>query len=136
MTPGARSGRVVVVARDGFGRGTLPRGSGRQLDGTGGEERPAGLMRIAGRQGHLDPGFQLGDPGGDLDQDQADRVELSGAPERGLGRQTAQRVQEPVGGGVDQQPELVGRGAGAGGPVGGEVQLVRLDQVSAWPRAQ
>ena len=30
---------------------------------------------------------------------------------------------------MDQQPELVGGGLGARGAVGGEVQLVRLDQV-------
>src|SRR5687768_3972157 len=49
--------------RDGLDRGTLPRGSRRELDGTAGEQRPAGLVRIAGRQGHLDPGFHLGHPG-------------------------------------------------------------------------
>jgi len=38
-------------------------------------------------------------------------------------------VQQPVGGGVDQQAELIGRRAGAGGTVGGQMQLVRLDQV-------
>jgi hypothetical protein len=70
-------------------------------------------MGIAGGQRDLDPGLHLGDPGGDLDQGEADGVELGIAPERGLGRQTAQGVQEPVGGGVDQQAELVGGGAGA-----------------------
>ena len=38
-------------------------------------------------------------------------------------------MQEPVGGGVQHQPELVGGGFGAGGPVRGEVQLVGLDQI-------
>ena len=70
-------------------------------------------MGIAGREGDLDPGDQLGDPRGDLDEGQTQRVELGIAPERGLGRQSAQRVQEPVGGGVDQQAELVGCGLGA-----------------------
>jgi hypothetical protein len=30
---------------------------------------------------------------------------------------------------MDQQAELIGRGFGAGGAPGGEVQLMRLDQV-------
>ena len=126
---GAIGGGLVRVARNGLGRGTLPRSLRRQLDGAAGEERPACLMGIAGRQGDLDPGLHLDDPGGDLDQREADRVELSGAPERGLGGQATQRVQEPVGRGVDQQTELVRGGAGARRPVRGEVQLVRLDQV-------
>ena len=50
------------------------------------------------------------------------------APERCPGRQTAQAEHQPVGGGVDQQAELVGGDLGARGAVGGEVQLVRLDQ--------
>jgi hypothetical protein len=66
---------------------------------------------------------------GRLDQAEADRIELSVAPERCPGRQPAQAPHQPVGGGVDQQPELAGRRLGAGGAVGGEVQLVRLDRV-------
>ena len=128
MAPAARSSGLVGC--EGRARaGHAAPGSGRQLDGAAGEKCPALLVGIAGRQRDLDPGVHLGDPGGDLDQREPDRVELGVAPERGLGRQAAQRVQQPVGGGVDQQAELVGRGAGAGGPVGGEVQLVRLDQV-------
>ena len=46
-----------------------------------------------------------------------------------LRRQAAQAQHQPIGGGVDQQAELVGGGLGAGGSVGGEMQLVRLDQV-------
>src|SRR5260370_26604845 len=36
-------------------------------------------------------------------------------------------------GGVDQQPELVGGGLGAGGAVGSKVEFVRLDQVLGLP---
>ena len=52
------------------------------------------------------------------------------------GRQAAQAQHQPVGSGVDQQTELVGRRLGAGGAVGGEVQLVRLDQVFGLSLAQ
>ena len=127
---------AVWIVDDGVGggwggsvRGTSPRRSRRQSECARGEAGEALLVGIAGRQRDLDPGDHLGDPGGDLDQGETEGVELGVAPERGLGRQAAQGVQEPVGGGVDQQAELVGGGLGAGGAVGGEVQLVRLDQV-------
>ena len=38
-------------------------------------------------------------------------------------------MEQPIGGGVDQEPELVGRSAAAGGAIRGEVQLIYLDQV-------
>ena len=79
--PGGAGGRARG-GRDGARSGRRPAGSGRQLDGAAGEERPGRLVGLAGRQGHLDPGLQLGDPGGDLDQREPDRVELGIAPER------------------------------------------------------
>jgi hypothetical protein len=112
---GAGGARAVGawVTGDGFGRGTRPRRSGRQLGGAGRQQHEAVPVVVAGRQGDLDPGGELGDPRDDLDQREAEGVELGVAPERGLGRQAAQRVQQPVGRGVDQEPELVGRGLGA-----------------------
>ena len=38
-------------------------------------------------------------------------------------------MEQPVGGGVDQEPELVGRRTAAGGAIRGEVQFVGLDQI-------
>jgi glutamine synthetase-like protein len=78
-----RDDRGWWVAREGLGRGTLPRGSGR-LCGPRREQRKAGAVGIAGRQRELDPGRQLGDPAGHLDQHEAERVELGVAPERPL----------------------------------------------------
>ena len=78
----------------------------------------------------LDAGDHLGDAAGDLDQAEPDRVELGVAPERGAGRQvragSAAASKPPCGsaGGTGWRSPLV-----AGGAVGGEVQLVRLDQV-------
>ena len=83
----------------------------------------------AGGRGDLDPGDHLGDAGGDLDQAETEGVELSVTPERAFGCQVPQTVHQPVGGGVDQQAELVGGGLGAGGAVGGQMELVSLDQV-------
>ncbi len=71
------------------------------------------LVGVGSRQGDLDAGDHLGDAPGDLDQAEADCIELSVAPERCPGRQTAQAQYQPVGSGVDQQAELVGGGLGA-----------------------
>jgi hypothetical protein len=86
-------------------------------------------MGVARRQRDLDAGDELGDARGDLHEGEPQGVELRITPERGLGCQPAQGMQQPVGGGVDQEPELVGGRPGARRAVGGEVQLVRLDQV-------
>src|ERR1700751_6387997 len=48
---------------------------------------------------------------------------------RGPRRDAAQGQHQPVGGGMDQEAELVGGGLGARGAAGSEMQLVRLDQV-------
>jgi hypothetical protein len=73
------------VARGKLRRGTLPRGSGRPR-GSRGEQDEAAPVGIAGGQRDLDPGRQLGDPAGHLDQRQAERVELGVTPERLLQR--------------------------------------------------
>jgi hypothetical protein len=97
----------LVVDGRGLIAGTSPGGSGRQSEGAAGEAREARFIRVARRQRDFDAGDLLRDASGDLDQRQADGVELGIAPEGGLGREAAQGVQEPVGGGVDQQTELV-----------------------------
>jgi hypothetical protein len=50
-----------------------------------------------------------------------------------LRSQPAQGQHQPIGGGMDQKAELVGRGFVTGGAVRGEMQLVRLDQVLGLP---
>jgi hypothetical protein len=126
---GGAGGAVILGWRwreKGLVKGTLPRGSGRPC-GSGGEQYEAVAVEIARRQRQLDPARQLGDPGGYLDEREPERVELGVAPERGFGCQTAQGVQEPVGGGVQHEAKLVGGGPAARGAVGGEVALVGLD---------
>ena len=109
--------------------GLPPRCLRRQLGDAAGEHGEADLTRVGGRQGDFDAGDHLANTPGHLDQTEADRVELGIAPERSPGRQAAQGRQQPVRSGVDQQSELVGGRLGAGGAVGGEVKLVRLNQV-------
>src|SRR5579864_359088 len=63
----------------------------------------------AGRgQPEADARGALDDAGGDLDQSPAQRGELGGLPIGALGRGGAQRMQEPIGGGMKDQSELVG----------------------------
>jgi len=83
-----------------------------------------------GRQGDLDA-VDISVTGGDLDQAEADRIELGIAPEHVQAPARAASMSQWAS--VDQQAELVGGGLGARGAVGSEVQLVRLDQVLGCP---
>src|SRR5216684_1182266 len=83
-----------------------------------------------------DAGGTLDDAGSDLDQTNADRCELCSRYRRALRNGTAHGKHEPVGGGVQDQAELVGFGIAAGGAVGSELALVQLDEVlGVSPRA-
>ena len=108
------------VAPRGLYGGVRPRPSRRQRSDTTGQRGEADLVGIGGRQSDLDPGDQLGDTAGHLDQAEADRIELGVAPERVPGSQTAQAQQQPISRRMDQQAELVGRRFCAGGAVGSE----------------
>jgi hypothetical protein len=81
------------------------------------------------RQVNLDHGFHFDDARGELDETQAQRVELRDAPHRALRHQCAEAPQEPIGAGVEEQAKLIGDGRGAGGSVGGQMRLPRLDVV-------
>lgn len=93
--------------------GTLPGASRRELCDASGEPAQAVGIGEVGRQGDLDARGGFPNPAGDLDEVGAQDVELGLAPERSLGRQAAQGVEQPVGRGVDQETELVGRRLGA-----------------------
>ena len=92
---------------------------------------------MTGAAGHAlgsvqgDAGLHLDDAGGDLDQAQPQGVELGAPPRRAFGQGGAQGPHRPVGAGVQEQPELIGGGAGAGGAVGGEVAFHALIWFSA-----
>ena len=122
MTALTLDGRVSLA-------GTSPVGSRWQRESAAGEAGEADLVGVGRWQRDLDAGDEFSNPGGDLDEGEAQSVELGVAPKRGLRRQAAQGVQEPVGGGMDQEPELIGGRLGARRSVGGEVQLVRLDRI-------
>lgn len=95
------------------------------------------LVRAGGRQVQADLGFHLDHARGDLDEAQSQRVELGDCEARAFRHRGAQAPHEPVGAGMQEEPELVGRSSCAGGAVGGEMRLPRLDVVlgSAAPAA-
>ena len=67
--------------------------------------------------------------GADLEQAVAEGCELGPVERHPARHGIAEREHQPVGRGVEDQPELVGGRALAGGAVGGELDLVLLDKV-------
>ena len=87
------------------------------------------LRRARRRQVHADHRLHLDDAGGDLDEPQAQGVELGDAPHRTLRHRDAQAPHQPIGAGVQEQPELVGRRLRAGRAVRREMRLPGFDVV-------
>ncbi len=87
------------------------------------------LIWIGRRQGDPDAGFEFLDAHGDLKESAAQGFERRLAPQRFPGRRLAELVQQPVGAGVQEEPELVGLPAVARRAVGFGVKLVILDHV-------
>jgi len=52
--------------------------------------------------------FNLDDAGGDLDEAQAQRVELSDAPHRAFRHRDAKSPHQPISAGVEEETELIG----------------------------
>ena len=71
----------------------------------------------------------LDDAGADLEQARPEGRELGPGERHLAGHGIAQGEHQPVGRGVQDEAELVGDRALAGGPVGGELALVQLDEV-------
>ena len=102
------------------GAGSLnPSGQGDELD----------LVWIGAAKGELDLGFELLDAYDDLEDGEADGAEHRGSPGQASGRSKPQAVHQPIGGGVQDETELIGLELMAGGAVGGGVELEILDQI-------
>src|ERR1700738_1330010 len=80
-------------------------------------------------KGEADAGSHLDNPRAELQEPQANGVELGGGERVCLGDCITDSEHEPVGGSVQDQPHLVGERAAAAGAVGGELRLVQFDQV-------
>jgi hypothetical protein len=97
-----------------------------------------GFVGLQGSSGWYTPlrksGWSLGEANGGLDQGETDDIELGIAPDRGFRRQISQAVHQPISGGVDQQPELIGGRRGARRSVGVEMHLMHLGTI--WKLSQ
>src|SRR5467141_5032071 len=131
---------IGICLVEGFDEGldaaTAPRwlwSCGAEPSGERAEDSAIGTCR---GQIDTDAGGPLDDAGSDRDQTKADRCELSSRQRRALRSGAAHGKHKPVGGGVQDQAELVGFGIAAGGAVGSELALVQLDEVlGVSPRA-
>ncbi len=72
-------------------------------------------------------GFEFLDANGDFEERPAQRFEGGLAPERAPRRGLAELMQQPIGAGVEKEPELVGLPAVTGSSIGLGVELVLLD---------
>jgi len=73
--------------------------------------------------------WRFGDAGADLNERQAQRIELSFGQGFGFGDGVSHREHKPVGGGVQDQPHLIGAWRAARGAVAFELGFVQLDEV-------
>ena len=94
-----------------------------------GDQYQVRLIGIGRRQGDLDAGFEFLDAYGDFEEGPAQGFEGRLAPARTPRRGLAQAVQQPVGAGMQEEPELVGLPTMARRTVGFRIELVILDHV-------
>ena len=96
--------RGLRVEGTGLVLGAWPRSSGDEA-GDAREGDAHNLLVWKGRGPlNTDQGLQLGDAGGDLDEAQAQCIELDGAPDGSFRHGGAQAPHEPVGTGMEEQP--------------------------------
>ena len=89
---------------------------------------PVRLPWVGGGQMDFDPRPELPDPRSDLQDLEPDRIKLGPGPDRPLKMTAAQGVQQPLGQGMEEEPELVGFETMTGGPIGAQMSLVLLNQ--------
>ena len=117
------------VERGSGSRGTPPRRSGSRGREPARQHAEQGGVGAGRDEVDAHAGGLLHHPGADLEQSSADGGELGPGEVHPARHRIAEREHKPVGGGVEDQAELVGERALAGGAVGGELGLVLLDEV-------
>ena len=121
--------------RDGSGLvgASEPHRSGRPGGERGRKVAQQIRLGTGSREGEADPACGLSDASPELEQPEADRGELGSGEAVGGRDGVAHGEHQPVGGGVQDEPHLVGGGVPAGCAVGGKLGLVQLDQVLCLP---
>src|SRR5271163_2210782 len=108
----------------------MPRGSGSSRHQRVSEAAEQVSLRTSCRKGETDAAGGLDDAGGDFQQPEPDGGELGRCQIAWLRNGVANGEDEPIGGGVEDQADLVGERRAATGTVGGKLGLVQLDQRS------
>src|ERR1019366_1832366 len=125
--------RFFFVAVGGCGTGSTGRMSPSGLRPGGGEaacEQPEhGGVRADCWQPDADASAAFDDARGEFDQAQTQRVKFYPRPRRSLGRSSPESVQQPIGGGVQDQAHLVGPRVATWGAIGSELSVMQLDEV-------
>ena len=106
-----------------------PRGlwsGGLQHDGDPAEEIGFGAC---GCEGQTDARGGLDDAGAELEESEPQGGEFGVAEVMGCGNRVTDVEHQPIGGGMENQTDLVGDRRSAAGSIGGELSLVHLDQV-------
>ena len=114
----------------------MPRASGRLRDQSVGQAAEQVGVGAGCSEGKTDAGGGLDDTGCDLEKPEPDRVEFGRCQITRLRDGVAHGQNEPIGGGVEDEADLVGERRAATGAIGGELGLVSLIRFSACPRAQ
>ena len=78
---------------------------------------------------HPNHGLHLDNAGGDLDEAQAQRVELGDAPHRAFRHRDAKSPHQPIGAGGEEEAELIGGRLGAGRAIRRQMGLPGFDVV-------
>src|SRR4030081_2535983 len=86
-------------------------------------------VRAGNSEGEADARCHLDDTGTKLQEPQANGGELGGGKRVCLGDCITQGEHQPVRGGVQDEPHLVGERAAAAGAIGGKLRLVQFDEV-------
>src|SRR5450432_168173 len=110
-------------------RGLTPHGSWPLRDQGVGEAAEQIGLGTSCREGETNAAGRLGDTGGDFEKPEPDRCELGRGQITRLRDGVAHSEDEPIGGGVENEADLVGERRAAAGAVGGELGLVQFDQV-------
>jgi hypothetical protein len=87
----------------------MPPGSGSSWHQRVGQAAEQVGLRTACREGEANTGSGLDDPRGNFEKPEPDRIELRCGQIARLGNEVAHGEDEPIGGGVEDEPDLVGK---------------------------
>ena len=116
--------------RDGLGeRGRTPRRSGTEREQRAGQAAEEVGFRTCRGEGETHAARGFDNPGGDFQETKTQRCELGSGQFPDFGNGVAHGQHQPIGGGVENEADLIGERRTATGAIGGKLCLMQLDQV-------